>query len=749
MKMKVLILMLVAVTCSVQASSKYGCLRNPHACVMPDYYCYNDGFTGHCILVPAEIRWQIYNSQNEFDRFNPAVKKSNFVANHQYKDNSEDLFEENLVLVAREVQKFLRRHGYHLSDLSVEQQERLYNAVARFIIKNERKAKQESDMKRLISIIVKTRDQLLSQGVRLEQLNDQQLHQLSSAIINMFLKDGDVGQKTINTKEKNEQNDKNENQQIVEEIPETETESLDEVKVKPPTKLDEASVPVEREVQTNVFANQTKREENVVKKPKIEKSPEEVEDEQKDETPVKQTFNAKKETKLQEPLIEAVKNDESGHGVELGLAEQEMSSVTKQKISEEGIYIIITVVVVVVIILVITISTVCYCMKSIERRKKLLGAGPVQSDDDDYQELCRQHYASKTAEQKDLATRPPKQDGNRQDSSASTPTLVFSPVAQQRKRNSNSKTSRTSSLSSWSEEPVTASLDISTGHAVLSYMEDHMKNKDRLTEEWNSLCKYQADNVTCQAGHANLIRNRSQHIIPYDHNRVKLGVSNDQSMDNDYINASFIIDNDPRFPMYIATQGPLPSTIHHFWHMIWEQKSVAIVMLTPVTEDGVSQCARYWPDEGSSIYNNYEIHLVSEHIWCEDYLVRSLYLKNLKTCETRTVTQFHFLSWPRNGIPFSPKPLLELRRKVSKCYRGSNSPVVVHCSDGAGRTGTYILIDLAITRMLKGVKEMDIAATLEHLRDQRCGMVTSKEQLEFTLGSVAEEVNAILKYLQR
>ena len=31
----------------------------------------------------------------------------------------------------------------------------------------------------------------------------------------------------------------------------------------------------------------------------------------------------------------------------------------------------------------------------------------------------------------------------------------------------------------------------------------------------------------------------------------------------------------------------------------------------------------------------YQVHLVSEHVWCDDYLVRSLYLKNTQTNETR------------------------------------------------------------------------------------------------------------------
>nr|XP_029499734.1 receptor-type tyrosine-protein phosphatase-like N [Oncorhynchus nerka] len=200
-------------------------------------------------------------------------------------------------------------------------------------------------------------------------------------------------------------------------------------------------------------------------------------------------------------------------------------------------------------------------------------------------------------------------------------------------------------------------------------------------------------------------------------------------------------------PTYIATQGPLSHTIADFWQMVWENGCTVIVMMTALVEDGEKQCDRYWPDEGSSLYHIYEVNLVSEHIWCNDFLVRSFYLKNVQTQETRTLTQFHFLSWPAQGIPTSTRTLLDFRRKVNKCYRGRSCPIIVHCSDGTGRTGTYILIDMVLNRMAKGVKEIDIAATLEHVRDQRPGMVRTKEQFEFALTAVAEEVNAILKAL--
>merc|ERR1712228_738645 len=95
----------------------------------------------------------------------------------------------------------------------------------------------------------------------------------------------------------------------------------------------------------------------------------------------------------------------------------------------------------------------------------------------------------------------------------------------------------------------------------------------------------------------------------------------------------------------------------------------------------------------------------------------------------------------------SSKPLLEFRRKVNKSYRGRSCPVIIHCSDGVGRSGSYVLLDMVLNRMSKGSKEIDIAATLEHIRDQRSGMVQTKAQFEFCLTAVAEETHAVLKAL--
>ncbi|CAL1293495.1 unnamed protein product [Larinioides sclopetarius] len=348
-------------------------------------------------------------------------------------------------------------------------------------------------------------------------------------------------------------------------------------------------------------------------------------------------------------------------------------------------------------------------------------------------DLCRQRMASKANEKPEPVH------------TVNSPKKIRS-LSQEGQASSSSH----SSTSSWNEEPVTSNMDISTGHMILSYMEDHLKNKDRLDREWEALCAYEAE--LCATSSAtqpqNIKKNRYTDVLPYDHSRLILNELTNVS-GSDYINASSITDHDPRNPAYIATQGPLPQTAADFWQMIWEQGSVVIVMLSRLMENGVAMCHRYWPEEGSEVYHIYEVHLVSEHIWCDDYLVRSFYLKNLRTTETRTVTQFHFMSWPDNGVPNSTKALLEFRRKVNKSYRGRSCPIVVHCSDGIGRTGTYCLIDMVLNRMAKGAKEIDIAATLEHVRDQRAGMVKTKAQFEFVLMAIAEEVHAILKALSQ
>ncbi|UJR21066.1 hypothetical protein I4U23_024166 [Adineta vaga] len=346
---------------------------------------------------------------------------------------------------------------------------------------------------------------------------------------------------------------------------------------------------------------------------------------------------------------------------------------------------------------------------------------------DDYQDLCRRRMQTTDCKSSEVQRKTSTHTRGEQD---------------------NEDSSSHSSTSSWIEEPVTSmNMDIMTGHLILSYMEDHLRDRHRLESEWQSLCTDERtdDQVSCSIAlsETNQKKNRHTDCIPYDHTRVRL-VNND---DGDYINASLIFDSNPKCK-YIATQGPMPNTTNAFWQMVWEQGSCVIVALNRPIENGITMCHHYWPIEGSAQFNDFEVNLVSEHIWSEDYVVRSLYLRNLLTMETRTVTQFHFLTWDELCNPPSARSILDFRRKINKCFRGQSSPIVVHCNDGVGRTGTYILLDMVLKRIYKGAREINIAATLEHIRDQRAKMVKTKDQFQFVFVAVAEEVTNLLKSLQ-
>jgi len=58
---------------------------------------------------------------------------------------------------------------------------------------------------------------------------------------------------------------------------------------------------------------------------------------------------------------------------------------------------------------------------------------------------------------------------------------------------------------------------------------------------------------------------------------------------------------------------------------------------------------------------------------------------------------------------------------------------------------------VVVNRITKGagIKELKIAGSLEHLRDQRMRMVGTVEQYKLVFSCVAEEVNALLKTLQQ
>ncbi|CAO1627092.1 unnamed protein product [Sympodiomycopsis kandeliae] len=228
----------------------------------------------------------------------------------------------------------------------------------------------------------------------------------------------------------------------------------------------------------------------------------------------------------------------------------------------------------------------------------------------------------------------------------------------------------------------------------------------------------------------------------------------DPSSKSDYLNGSFVepLREFGCYRRYIATQAPLPSTFETFWRAVWQQNSRTIAMLTREYESGRVQSHNYWsePSYGSSIRLRVleERELDARGLPCnkpgsaltntssnegggffaevarESDTVNKVAVMILRKIELgyngsdekpRIVNHLQFIGWPDYSIPSDPEALLVFMDLASRFQQeahlelsdgrttathgiewskqSATGPLMLHCSAGVGRTGTYAVID--------------------------------------------------------
>ncbi|XP_057317863.1 tyrosine-protein phosphatase corkscrew isoform X2 [Microplitis mediator] len=262
----------------------------------------------------------------------------------------------------------------------------------------------------------------------------------------------------------------------------------------------------------------------------------------------------------------------------------------------------------------------------------------------------------------------------------------------------------------------------------------------------------------------NRAKNRYKNILPFDHTRVKLKDVDPNVPGADYINANYIKNEEREGSgtgtvasndslafnkCYIATQGCLPNTIQDFWHMVYQENTQVIVMTTKEMERGKNKCARYWPEEGEAAEygNEWKVRALARTSTA-DYTLREFLLQGNKPnfSEPRRIYHYHFQAWPDHGVPSDPGCVLNFLHDVNArqdsiaASLNSNGqtpahvgPILVHCSAGIGRTGTFIVIDMILDQIKQhGLDcEIDIQRTIQRVRSQRSGMVQTEAQYKF------------------
>ncbi|KAL5013631.1 hypothetical protein ScPMuIL_007901, partial [Solemya velum] len=195
----------------------------------------------------------------------------------------------------------------------------------------------------------------------------------------------------------------------------------------------------------------------------------------------------------------------------------------------------------------------------------------------------------------------------------------------------------------------------------------------------------------------------------------------------DYINASYI-DGFHQRRAYVACQGPIESTQGDFWRMVWQLEVGKVVMLTGLVEGGRTKCQQYWPDAGEEVYAGIHVRTVNS-INFPEFDIRTFEIHTENSCR-RTVKHFHFTSWPDMDVPEKPSTMVHFWNAFRTTEVEALGPVVVHCSAGIGRTGTFLALDYLVDEA-RANNYVQIVGCVQNLRFQRVNMVQTEKQYKY------------------
>ncbi|XP_056003140.1 receptor-type tyrosine-protein phosphatase epsilon-like isoform X1 [Ostrea edulis] len=260
-----------------------------------------------------------------------------------------------------------------------------------------------------------------------------------------------------------------------------------------------------------------------------------------------------------------------------------------------------------------------------------------------------------------------------------------------------------------------------------------MEENKKFNEEFKGIPYGEQSHTPCDVAKMaqNMPKNRYKTTFPYDHSRVVLTIS----PENDYINGNYIKDTKGQRE-YIATQGPTKNTVQDFWAMIWQENIRVLVMVTNLTEGSKIKCHQYWPEHGEMTSGSFRLRVISQRA-SANYIRRDINITHIETNVVRTLNHMHYTAWPDHGTP-SPVELLVFYRHVKQLKQMyPESLLVVHCSAGIGRTGTFIALDALYKQ---GQKDglIDVVRYVNIMREDRMNMIQNVGQYIFLYNALNE-----------
>ena len=158
--------------------------------------------------------------------------------------------------------------------------------------------------------------------------------------------------------------------------------------------------------------------------------------------------------------------------------------------------------------------------------------------------------------------------------------------------------------------------------------------------------------------------------------------------------------------------------------MVWEQSVTVIVMLSGVEEYGKQRCSSYWADLGAKeIEKEFIVGVLAVRQY-PDFTVRKFIVNRISAgiTEEREILHFQYITWGDFLVPERPTWVMRFVKRVNEHYVPDRGPLLVHCSTGSGRTGTFVAIDMLLDD-LDGSDQVDIFSCVSYLRHHRMRVV--------------------------
>lgn len=256
---------------------------------------------------------------------------------------------------------------------------------------------------------------------------------------------------------------------------------------------------------------------------------------------------------------------------------------------------------------------------------------------------------------------------------------------------------------------------------------------------------------------------------------------------NDYVNANYLsIPKINKKYRYVATQAPLPSTIDDFWNVVTSNNIKIIVSLNSDNELEMKKWDIYWNNNDKQKYKINVVDTINNICGVDGCILRIFQVSKRLKKKYYLIYQIQYIKWLDSSV-INPHELLKIFNikdslrsdplqflkinadqlsetvdltKVIKLHNAcfnyktlenhSETPLLIHCSAGCGRTGVFITLDFLINVFNEPqtnkidvweMKDDLLFIIINELRKQRLSMVQNLSQYiacyEFTLNYFA------------